>query len=587
MSANTSKFNTTLLKRIYSFTSPYKLLLITAIAIILILSFISIVRPLLFSYALDNYVVKTQNASSLNNISLIALLVLVLESALQASSIIITNTLGQNIIKDLRNKVYTHILSLKNAYFDNTPVGLLVTRAVSDIESLSEVFASGFLIIAGDVLMLVVFTVGMLSVNWKLALIAFSTIPLLLIATAYFKKGVKKTFTMVRNAVANLNSFANEHIVGMRIVQLFNREEKEFENFKQINAQHRDANIKSIFYYSVFFPVVDVLSSLSIALVLWYAGFKHNTLQVSVGQLFFFVMMVNLLFRPIRMLADRLNTLQMGIVSGERIFKILDTNEKINDSGKELLFEITHDIVFKNVNFEYVTNHPILNNLSFSIKHRKTTAIVGATGAGKSTIINLISRFYEINSGEILINEKNIKNYTLTSLRKSTGVVLQDIFLFNDTVLNNIRLSDYSISLEQVQAATNFMGLTAFIESMPGGFDYKITERGQNLSAGQRQIIAFIRVFVFNPSLLVLDEATATIDSNTELLIQKATSQLTKNRTSIIIAHRLSTIKDADNILVFEKGKIVEQGNFNELINKSGKFKTLYTASIEGIELTT
>jgi ATP-binding cassette, subfamily B, multidrug efflux pump len=437
-------------------------------------------------------------------------------------------------------------------------------------------------VIAGDLLMLATFIVVMFIKNWVLALLSMSTIPLLFVATAVFKRGVKKTFTMVRNAVAALNTFTQEHITGMRLVQLFNREEQEYEKFRAINKQHRVANIKSIFYYSVFFPVVEILSSFSIALIIWFAGVKGSSYNINLGDITFFIMMVNMMFRPIRMLADRLNTLQMGFVSAERVFKVLDTDEIISDSGSEVFTGVKNDIEFKDIWFAYKNDHFVLKNVSFQIKAGQTVALVGATGAGKSTIINLLSRFYDYQRGHILIDGLEIRNFELQTIRKNTGVVLQDVYLFNDSILNNITLSNSDIKTEDVIEATKKIGLYEYISSLPRGFQYQVTERGQSLSAGQRQLIAFIRAFVYQPKIFILDEATATIDTQTELLIQQAVEKISEGRTSIIIAHRLSTIKHVDKIFVFDKGEIIEDGSIKELLEKDSQFKKLYELQNKG-----
>ncbi|MBL7912221.1 MAG: ABC transporter ATP-binding protein [Bacteroidia bacterium] len=540
------------------------------------LSGLAIVRPLLISEALNEHVTKGKDIDGLNFICLLILTLLFVEALLQIINLRITNLLGQNIVKDLRNQVYKHIIHLKNSYFDTTPVGTLVTRAISDIESLSDVFAQGFIVIAGDIVMLIIFICVMFAKNWVLALLALSTIPLLFVATALFKRGVKKTFTMVRNAVSALNTFTQEHITGMRLVQLFNREEEEFDKFKEINKQHRVANIKSIFYYSVFFPIVEILSSVAIALIIWFVGVKGHTYNFGLGDITFFIMMINMLFRPIRMLADRLNTLQMGVVSAERVFKVLDTDEKIDNNGTIKFENVKQNISFKNVWFAYKDEHFVLKDISFSIKAGQTVALVGATGAGKSTIINLLSRFYELNKGEILVDGIDIRKIDLSTLRKNTGVVLQDVYMFNDTLLNNITLNNPDIKFEDVVSATKQIGLYEYVMSLPDGFDYKVTERGQGLSAGQRQLVAFIRAFVYQPSIFILDEATATIDTQTEQLIQKAAEKISEGRTSIIIAHRLSTIKHVDKIFVFDHGKIIEEGSVQELLSSDSKFKKLY-----------
>lgn len=568
--------NLNLIKRILSYTKTYKLLFFGSLALTLVLASLAIVRPLLINKALNEYVVIETNSEKLNLICLLIFGFLVLEALLQIINIRMTNLLGQNIVRDLRNQVYKHILHLKNTYFDTTPVGTIVTRAISDIENLSDVFAQGFIVIAGDIIMLLIFIVVMFAKNWILALIALSTIPLLFFATALFKRGVKKSFTMVRNAVAALNTFAQEHITGMRLVQLFNREKEELEKFKVINHQHRTANIKSILYYSIFFPVVEILSSFSIALIIWFVGVKGKGYEINLGDITFFVMMINMLFRPIRMLADRLNTLQMGIVSAERVFKVLDTHEFIVNTGEKEFKQVKQSIKFDSVFFAYKDEQFVLKNISFQIKSGETVALVGSTGAGKSTIINLLSRFYEYNSGKITIDDVEIRAYELDSLRRGTGVVLQDVFLFNDSILNNITLNNPDIQTNEVIHATKQIGLYDYILSLPNGFDYQVTERGQSLSAGQRQLIAFIRAYVYKPSIFILDEATAAIDTQTELLIQTAVEKISQGRTSIIIAHRLSTIRHVEKIFVFDKGEIIEEGSMNELLNRESRFKKLY-----------
>ncbi|MBP7809517.1 MAG: ABC transporter ATP-binding protein [Bacteroidia bacterium] len=578
-----NKFSLTLLKRILSYTKPYKRFFFISLTLTLVLSGFAIVRPLLINKALNNFVDDSSDLSGLNTIGILILASLLFEAVLQFANIYVTNFLGQSIVKDLRNQVYKHIIHLKNSYFDKTPVGMLVTRAISDIEALSEVFSEGFIVISGDILMLLTFVTVMFIKNWVLTLIVLTTIPLLLVATTLFKNGVKKTFNEVRNAVSSLNTFTQEHLTGMRIIQLFNREEQEYEKFKVINDKHRKANIRSIWYYSIFFPVVEILSAISIGSLIWFIGARYNSSGIGLGDITFFVMMVNMLFRPIRMLADRLNTLQMGIVSADRVFKVLDTNEIIEDKGTKTFEGVNGNIEFKHVWFAYNDENYVLKDVSFSINAGQTVALVGATGAGKSTIINLLSRFYDLNKGEICVDGVNINNYKLEELRKNTGVVLQDVHLFNDSIFNNITLHNPDITLEKVIDASKQIGLHDFVMSLPGGYDYVVKERGITLSAGQRQLIAFIRAFVYNPKLFILDEATATIDTHTEQLLQKALDKISKGRTSIVIAHRLATIKDANKIIVFEKGQIVEQGSQAELLNMNGQFKRLYDLQFEEI----
>lgn len=584
------KLNIKLIARILSYSKPYKKLFFAALIITLTLSSLSIVRPLLINKTLNiisiqdskhvDFLSNPDKLSYLNYMGLVLLGVLVLEAILQFSNIYVTNLLGQNIVKDLRLQVYNHILKLKNGYFDKTPVGTLVTRAISDIESLSDVFSQGFIVIIGDMLMLSIFVTAMLMKNWMLALVTLSTIPILLIATNLFKNGIKKTFTDVRNSVAALNAFTNEHITGMRIIQLFNRENIEYEKFKDINEKHKQANIRSIWYYSVFFPVVEILSAISIALFVWFAGLKANTYNIQLGDITFFIMMINMVFRPIRMLADRLNTLQMGVVASERVFKILDTQEIIKDDAVKNQPDIIGNIEFKNVWFAYNDDNYVIKNCSFKINHGQTVAIIGATGAGKSSIINLINRFYEINKGEILIDNIPLANFPLNQLRQAVGVVMQDVFLFNDSILNNITLNNPLITETDVINAAKKIGIHEFISEMPNGYHYQVKERGVSLSAGQRQLIAFVRAYVYNPAIFVLDEATSSIDVETELLIQKASTELAKNRTSIIIAHRLSTINTAHRIIVLEKGEIIEEGTINELSNKlNGAYQKMLSLS--------
>ena len=581
-----NKFSFKLLKRILSYSKPYKKLFFLAVTLTLLLSSLAIVRPLLINQMLngigainpsdDGYMKPLEKISFLNKMGLMLLGVLLIEALLQFTNIYVTNLLGQNIVKDLRLQVYRHILKLKNTYFDNTPVGTLVTRAISDIESLSDVFSQGFIVICGDILMLVIFITAMFMKNWAIALVTLSTIPLLLVATNLFKNGVKKTFTEVRNAVASLNAFTNEHISGMRIVQLFNREKLEYEKFQEINEKHKVANIRSIWYYSVFFPVVEILSAVSIALFIWFAGVKANSYNLKLGDITFFIMMINMVFRPIRMLADRLNTLQMGVVASERVFKVIDTDEIISETGMVSEKNINGKVEFKNVWFAYKGDDFVIKGISFTIHQGETVAIIGATGAGKSSIINLLSRFYEINKGQILIDDITLSEYKLNELRESIGVVLQDVFLFSDSILNNITLNNPSITEEQVIAAAKNIGIHEFISGLPGGYQYNVKERGAMLSAGQRQLVAFVRAYVYNPPIFVLDEATSSIDLETEKLIQKASFELAKNRTSIIIAHRLSTIHHANRIIVMDKGKIIEQGETKDLKQKvDGVFKKM------------
>ncbi|MCD6069455.1 MAG: transporter ATP-binding protein [Bacteroidetes bacterium] len=575
------KFDRKLFGRIFTYVKPYKSKFVLAVIFILLLAALAISRPLLIQVTIDKYIV-TKNNDMLLVMIVILIGTLIMESLLQYLNIVITSILGQNIVRDLRNEVYTHIVRLRTKYFDTTPIGMLVTRSISDVEALADVFSQGFIVIAGDIVMLLVFVGAMLWKNWEFALVVLSTIPLLLIATHFFKRGVKTTFNEVRNAVAALNTFVQEHIQGMKVVQVFNREDKEFEKFKEINAKHRDANIRSIWYYSVFFPVVEILSSLAIGLLIWYAGIRMDSLKISSGEFTFFIMLTNMMFRPIRMLADRLNTLQMGMVSAERVFKVLDTQEHIINNGTHSPEHVQGMIEFRNVWFAYNEEDYVLKNISFSVKAGETVALVGATGSGKTSVTSLLPRFYDYNKGEILLDGKNINDYELHSLRSHIGIVLQDVFLYSDTILNNITLNTSSITREQVIAAAKAVGAHDFIMQMPGDYDYNVRERGATLSVGQRQLISFIRAYVHNPSLLILDEATSSIDTVTEMLIQKATDTLTQGRTSIIVAHRLATIQKADKVIVLEKGEIKEMGSIRELLALNGHFRKLYDLQFEG-----
>ena len=568
-------FDFRLLRRIFSYTRPYRSKFYLALFITLTLSALSISRPLMIQYTIDKYILN-KDAHMLLVMTIILLITLLTEAVLQFLNTYITSFMGQNIIQDIRKEVYTHILHFKTKYFDITPIGTLVTRSVSDIESLADLFSQGFIVILGDILSLVVFIVAMLIYNWQLALIVLTTVPLLLVATNMFKNGVKSSFNEVRNAVAALNTFVQEHIQGMKIVQVFNSEEAEYKKFEKINEQHKKANIRSIWYYSVFFPVVEILSALAIGMLIWYSGVNMSNINISPGEIAFFLMLTNMLFRPIRMMADRLNTLQMGMVSAERVFKVLDTEETINEKGTLQPSQIIGKVNFKNVSFAYNHEDYVLKNISFNVNAGETIALVGATGAGKSSVVNLISRFYEFNSGEISIDNINIRDYNLHFLRTQIAVVLQDVFLFSDTIYNNITLHNPSIAREDVIEAAKSVGAHDFIMSLPGNYDYNVRERGAILSVGQRQLISFIRAYVYKPSILVLDEATSSIDTVSEQLIQQATEKITKNRTSIVIAHRLATIQKASKIIVLDKGEIIEQGTLNELLQQNGQFKRLY-----------
>ena len=580
---NKQSFDWKLLTRILSYIKPYMGRFYVALSITIVLAGLTIARPLLVKKILDDYV-STKNVDMITLFSGILLASLLLEAMLQLSNTILTATIGQSIVKDLRTKLFKHILSFKNSYFDTTPIGTLVTRSVSDVEALADVFSQGFIVIMGDMLSLLVFLISMFIVNWQLTLVVLITIPMLFVATRFFQRGVKSTFNQVRNAVAALNNFVQEHIQGMQVVQLFNRQEKEYEKFVAINEQHKAANIKSIWYYSIFFPIVEILSSLAIALIIFYSGFGSNYFNVTAGDITFFIMLTGMMFRPIRMLADRVNTLQMGMVSAERVFKLLDTNEKIDNTGN-LIQHLNGQVEFKHVWFAYNAENYVLKDISFTVQPGDTIALVGATGSGKSTIMNLMGRYYEINKGEILFDNIPQNNFDVDFLRSQIAVVLQDVFLFSDSIKNNISLYNKAITDTEIIDAAKYIGAHDFIMQLPDGYDFNVRERGSMLSTGQRQMIAFLRAYVHKPSILVLDEATSSIDTETEQLIQSATEKITQGRTSFIIAHRLATIQKANCIMVIEHGKIIETGTLQELLQKDGHFKGLYEHQFSEVEI--
>ena len=568
--------NIPLLKRVIVFAKPYKKQFIIAAISAIILSFLAPARPMLINYAIDNYIL-IEDATNLLRITIILISLLFLEGFIQFFYMYLSNWIGQHVILDLRKKIFKHILSLRMKYFDNTPIGTLVTRSVSDIETIADIFSQGLLVIIAELLKLVIVIIVMFYTDWRLTIIALSTIPVLLIATNWFKKNIKKSFQDVRTQVSNINSFVQEHLVGMNIVQIFNREEAEFKKFKEINVLHRDAHLRSIFYYAVFFPIVEVLSAASIGLIVWYGGqniLTENT--ITPGEIIAFILFIHMMFRPIRQLADRFNVLQMGIVGSERVFKILDTDEKINDKGTRKLEEINGTISFSNVWFAYKDKQWVLKDLTFDIGAGKMLALVGQTGSGKSSIIRVLNRFYEINKGKITLDGVSVDEISINSLRKNIALVQQEVFLFSDSLLNNITLYDNSISKESIVNAAKEIGIHDFISSLPGCYDYKVGERGVTLSSGQRQLIAFLRVYLRDPKILILDEATASIDSETEALIQTALGKLSENRTTIVIAHRLSTIVQADKIILLKDGDVLEQGSHASLIKDNGYYSKMY-----------
>ena len=574
-SVNGKTFDIPLIKRVMKYVEPYRLTFFSTAIFAIVLAFLSPARPMLIQYAFDNYIL-TPDMEMLFQITLLLVALLVLESLMQFFYIYWANWLGQSVIRDLRMQVYNHILNFKQKYFDNTPIGTLVTRVVSDIETIADIFSQGLLVIIGDILKLLVILAVMFATDWWLTLLSLASIPILIVATYWFKRSIKSAFQEVRTQVSALNTFVQERIVGMRIVQLFNREKIEFENFKGINELHKKAHIRSIWYYSIFFPIVEILSAISVGLLIWWGGVEAATgTEVTLGELVAFILYIQMLFRPIRQLADRFNILQMGMVASERVFRILDTDEVIENKGSIQIDKIKGNIEFKNVWFAYNNEDWVLKDISFSVKAGQTLALVGATGSGKSSIINLLSRNYNHNKGEVLIDGANYLDYELFSLRSKMSLVLQDVFLFSDTILNNITLHQ-SISLEQVRDSARKIGVDSFIENLPDSYQYNVKERGVMLSVGQRQLISFLRAYVSNPNILILDEATSNIDSDTEQMIQKAIVELTKGRTSIVIAHRLATIQNADQILLLQDGQILESGTHQKLMEKGGKYKTLF-----------
>ena len=566
--------NTKLLTRVFQFVKPYKIVFYKAVFLTIVLAVIAPVRPYLVQYTIDHFIFEA-NLLALIWMVLAMLLVLIIQMLVQYYHTLFTNLLGQSAILDLRKKIVNHLLSLKLSYFDHTPIGTLVTRSVSDLETIADIFSEGLLVIIGDILQIAVLVSVMLYVDWRLTLISLSTIPFLLLATYIFKEKTKVAFQEVRTEVAKLNTFLQEHISGMKIIQLFHREKQEQANFEAINLRHREAHIKSVWYYSIFFPVVELMSATSVGILVWYGSKEVMQDAVSLGVIVSFIMYLNMLFRPIRELADKFNTLQMGMVSAERIFKVLDTDLKTKNEGVLQPDKLNGAIAFHSVSFAYNEANYVLKNISFDLPAGSTLALVGATGAGKSSIINLLNRFYDINSGSITLDGINIEAYELSFLRSSIATILQDVFLFSDTIHENITLKNKAISRAQVIAAAKEVGAHDFIMQLPGNYDYNVMERGATLSVGQGQLISFIRALVYNPKILVLDEATSSVDTETELLIQTAIKKLMLGRTSIVIAHRLSTIQHADKILVIDKGEIAEMGNHQELLQMGGIYSKL------------
>ena len=575
-------YDWSLLRRLFKYTNPYKRLFYLAISLTLSLAIVAPLRPLLIQKTVDDFILF-DNKSGLINMTMILVALLIIQTIIQYYHTFLTNTLGQSVIKDLRKDVFNHLTQLRLKYFDRTPLGQLITRTVSDLETIADIFSEGLIVIIGDILQLVTIIGVMLYTDWKLTLIVLIPMPLLMLATYIFKEAIKSAFQDVRTQVAQLNTFLQEHISGISIIRYFAREDQEYKKFKAINAVHRDAHIRSNWYYSIFFPVVEIISALSIGLLVWYGSKSILNNEISAGVVVAFIMYVNMLFRPIRELADKFITLQMGMVGADRIFKVLDTQEQTVNEGKLSPQSLKGEIEFKNVWFSYQQSQAtikdedwILKNISFEVKEGETLALVGATGAGKSSTINILNRFYEISKGSVKIDGINIKDFELTCLRNQIATVLQDVFLFSDTITNNITLKNPAISRQKIIAAAKDVGAHDFIMRLPGGYDYEVQERGATLSSGQAQLISFIRALVYDPKILVLDEATSSVDTETEILIQQAIEKLMLGRTSIVIAHRLSTIQNADKIIVLDHGEIKEMGTHQELLRLNGYYKNLY-----------
>lgn len=580
-------FDLSLFKRLLQFIKPYNLVFGVTLFSVFGLAIFGAIRPKVLQVAIDENIAAKADEGFLYYILIYGGL-LIIEVICNLLFIYYASWLGQSVVRDIRVKLFKHILNFKKKYYDNSSVGVLITRSITDMERIADIFGEGLFMIFSDVLKMFIVGCVMAYMNWRLSIIVFLTLPLIVFATKIFQKYMKRAFEEVRNEVSNLNSFVQERVTGMKILQLFTREDIEYKKFKVINDRHKKGWLKTVWYNSIFFPIAELLSSITLGLVVWYGGLNVVNQQLTtLGDLTAFIMFIPMMFRPLNQIANKFNTLQMGMVAADRVFKVLDTTSNIDDSGTKVAAHFKGDIEFKDVHFSYVDDEEVLKGISFNVKAGDTVAIVGATGAGKSTIINLLNRFYAINSGEILIDNVNIKEVTLNSLRQQIAVVLQDVFLFADTILNNITLKNPNISEEQVQFAAKQIGIHDFIMSLPNGYHYNVKERGVMLSSGQRQLISFLRAYVTNPSILVLDEATSSIDAHSEQLIQDATDKITKGRTSIVIAHRLATIKKADNIIVMDSGKIVEQGTHTDLLEKEGGYyRNLYEVQFLQEEIT-
>lgn len=576
-----AKLNKEVFLRLLSYWKQYKMLFFLTVVCTLILAVIGPVRPLMVQYMVDEYIIGEQNKQMLLYWTIGIIALLFLDGLFQFLSSYLSNLFAQRIIRDIRKQLMSHITSFRMRFFDKTPIGSMVTRLISDLEAIMDVFSSGLINIAGDLIALTVVISLMFYINWQLTILTLIPIPLLIFATRIFARFVRRAYSQEREQVNRLNNFVQERLTGMNLVQLFNRQKQEFDQFQEINAKHRQAHVNAVWAYSIFFPVVEILSSLSIALLLvWSAlyvqGYRADNINEVYGQLISFVLWIHMLFRPIRQLADKFNILQRGTVRAERVFDLLDRDDQIQDVGTNSSCEFTCDIRFEKLYFAYNDEQWVLKDINLEIQNGKTVAFVGATGAGKSSIVNLLGRFYEFQKGDIYFGKIPIRDIELEHLRKNVAFVLQDVFLFSDTVLNNITLNDPNITREQVIEAAKKVGAHDFISKLPDGYDYQVGERGGVLSVGQRQLISFIRAYVYNPHILILDEATSSVDTESEELIREATEKLTKGRTSIVIAHRLSTIQNADLIVVLDQGEVKEKGTHQELLKIEGWYKRLY-----------
>ena len=575
-------FDLKILRRLLVFCRPYMKVFYFLIILTLSLSVLQPIRPYITQIIIDDYV-TANDLIGLKKMIILLFFLLILNAIVMYFHTYLSGWLGQNIIKDIRIKLFSHIQKFRLRFFDKTPIGRIVTRNVSDIETIADIFGQGIAAIIGDILQLVGIVFLMFYINWKLTLISLAALPFLFLTTYIFKEKVKVSFNDVRNAVANLNSFVQEHIVGMNIVQIFGNEEKEYKKFKEVNSTHLKSNLKAVLYYSIYFPVMELFTSIGLGLLIWFGSNQLFADEVTLGVLIAFIMYLQLFFRPIRAIADRFNTLQMGVVSSKRIFDLLDRNENIKSNEKIKDIDIEGEVEFKNIWFAYNDDDYVLKNISFKIKKGESVGFVGSTGSGKTSIINLINRFYDFQKGSILVDNKKIEDYNILSLRDNLGLVSQDVFLFSDTILNNLTLYNDSISEEEVWSAIKKVGAESFINKLPNKLFFDVKERGVSLSVGQRQLISCIRIMLYDPKIILLDEATSSVDSESEVMIQKAVSEILKNRTSIVVAHRLSTIKEVDKIIVIDSGEIKEIGTHDKLLKLKGYYKKLYEMQYRNI----